>query len=177
MRETADQRQTARPHEEGKVYAQSRTIWRFAGLMVGGLMALGVGVIVGVHSGTAEAPQKGAFLTAAPILSTQHTVMEEPLVYPAGEAKMTAVVAILPPGAETGWHTHAVPTFGYILDGEITVDYGPKGTRTYRKGEALMEATGTPHNGRNTGTTAARLLAVFIGADDRPLTVPTEKPE
>jgi len=33
------------------------------------------------------------------------------------------------PGQQTGWHTHPVPLFGYILEGELTVDYGTKGQR------------------------------------------------
>ncbi len=69
------------------------------------------------------------------------------------------------PGEETGWHEHGVPMFGYILEGELTVDYGAEGTRVYRKGDAVIEAIDTAHNGRNTGSGVARILAVFMGAD------------
>jgi quercetin dioxygenase-like cupin family protein len=53
------------------------------------------------------------------------------------------------PGEQTGWHQHDVPMFCYMLEGEITVDYGKSGTRTYRKGDALMEAIDVVHDGRN----------------------------
>jgi quercetin dioxygenase-like cupin family protein len=61
--------------------------------------------------------------------------------------------------------------FGYMLEGEITVDYGAEGRRVYRKGDALIEAIDLAHNGRNTGAGLARILAVFMGAEGVPNTV------
>ena len=52
-----------------------------------------------------------------------------------------------------------------MLAGELTVDCGPDGSRTYREGDALIEAFRTRHNGRNTGAEEVRLLAVFMGAE------------
>jgi quercetin dioxygenase-like cupin family protein len=57
-----------------------------------------------------------------------------------------------------------VPLFAYILDGELTVDYGAHGRRTYRAGEAFMEAMAVTHFGVNTGREPVRLLAVYMGA-------------
>jgi quercetin dioxygenase-like cupin family protein len=56
-------------------------------------------------------------------------VTGEPIRYPSGAAKITAEEITLQPGQQTGWHTHPVPLFGYILEGELTVDYGAKGKR------------------------------------------------
>ena len=61
----------------------------------------------------------------------------------------------------------AVPllsTSTYILDGELTVDYGKHGKRTYLKGQTFMEAMNAPHVGINTGSEPVRLLAVYMGA-------------
>jgi quercetin dioxygenase-like cupin family protein len=113
----------------------------------------------------------------APLLSTGKTVLGQTFSYPTGApAKVTAVIVTMAPAEETGWHKHDVPMFGLILDGEITVDYGPAGRHIYRKGEAMVEAIGTAHNGRNTGNGNARILAVFIGADGVPNTVMLDKP-
>ena len=102
-------------------------------------------------------------------LASGRTIVDEPIAYPAAApAKVTASIVTFAPGDETGWHRHAVPTFGYILDGELTVDYGDKVRRTYHAGDAILEAMGTAHNGRNTGTTPMRILAVFMGADGLP---------
>ena len=93
-------------------------------------------------------------------------MLGQPISYPdEGPAKVTAAIVAMQPGEETGWHKHDVPLFGYILEGEVTVDYGAQGTRVYRAGDALMEAIDLPHNGRNTGKGVARMLAVFMGAE------------
>jgi len=124
-----------------------------------------------------------AFLVAGPdpgatreavtaLLSTGETVTGQPITYPTqAPAKITSAIVTMLPGEETGWHQHDVPMFGYILEGEVTVDYGGKGKRVYRQGDAVMEAVDTPHNGRNSGTVPARILAVFIGATGIPNTV------
>ena len=103
---------------------------------------------------------------AAPLLRTGTTVVGESVVYPTGApAQVTAAVVSLTPGEETGWHTHGMPVVGYMIEGELTVDYGEKGQRVYRAGDALMEAIAVAHNGRNTGSGPVRILAVFIGAE------------
>lgn len=102
---------------------------------------------------------------AAPLLSTGTTVIGEPLHYPtSGAAHVTAAIVTLAPGERTIMHKHGVPMFAYILDGEITVDYGKHGKRTYRKGQSLMEAMHVAHFGENTGKEPMRLIAVYIGA-------------
>ena len=71
-----------------------------------------------------------------------------------------------------GGIVHPVPVFGYILAGELTVDYGPKGRHTYRTGDALVEAMNEAHNGRNTGAVPMRILAIVAGAEGIAATVP-----
>jgi quercetin dioxygenase-like cupin family protein len=127
------------------------------------LLALGILLSGGKPAATREA--------SSVLLDTGTTTLGQKLSYPAGAAHVTAVVVTMQPGETTGWHRHDVPMFGYMLDGEITVDYGKSGTRTYRQGDAVMEAVDVLHDGRNTGRTPARVLAVFLGADGVPNTV------
>ena len=102
--------------------------------------------------------------TVTPVLQTSQTIIGQPIAYPAGTAEVTAVIITIVPGGETGWHLHAVPLFGYMLEGQLTVDYGDKGTHTYAGGDALMEAMNWPHNGMNKGAVPVRILAVYAGA-------------
>ena len=44
--------------------------------------------------------------------------------------------------AEAVWEFDSV---AYILEGELTVDYGAHGTRTYKQGQSLMEAMSVAH--------------------------------
>jgi quercetin dioxygenase-like cupin family protein len=126
--------------------------WIFAGLA-------GAGLLIGA------AVAKTAYPSGDVLLSTADTVIGQPIIYPAGPAKVTSSIVTLEPGQATGWHRHDAPLVGYILDGEITVDYGPDGTRVYRAGDAFVEALGSAHNGINTGPDTVRMLAVSIGAE------------
>lgn len=109
---------------------------------------------------------------SVPLLSTGTTVMGETLHYPTnGPAHVTAAIVTLPPGGRTVLHKHGVPLFAYVLEGEITVDYGDRGKRTYRQGDALMEAMDTPHFGADAGPQPVRILTVYMGADGAPADV------
>ena len=102
--------------------------------------------------------------TVTPILQASQTIVGQPIAYPAGTAEVTAAIVTIPPGGETGWHLHAVPLFGYMLEGELTVDYGDKSKRSYAVGDALVEAINWPHNGMNNGAVPVRILTVYVGA-------------
>lgn len=102
-----------------------------------------------------------------PLLDTTTSNLGQPLVYPdQGAAQIKSLIVTLAPGEETGWHHHPVLTYGHILDGEVTVDYGAAGTKVYRKGDSFVEAFDIPHNGRNSGATDLSILVVFMGTTD-----------
>ena len=103
---------------------------------------------------------------AAPLLSTGVSIVGETLQYPAGKpAHVTASIINLAPGQKTIVHRHGVPLFAYMLQGELTVDYGAHGKRVYRAGEAFMEAMAVEHFGANDGSEPVRILAVYMGAE------------
>lgn len=101
-----------------------------------------------------------------PLVDAGETVIGEAVRYPEGApARIESLIVTMEPGEATGWHKHGVPTYGYILEGELTVDYGAHGTRVYKAGTAFLEAIDGWHDGRNTGTGPARVLVVFMGAE------------
>jgi quercetin dioxygenase-like cupin family protein len=126
---------------------------------------------------TAPPPASSYQNLLTPLLATGKTIIGETIAYPAGPAKVTAAIVIVPPGKETGWHIHQVPLFALILDGELTVDYGSKGVKTYRTGDSLLEAMNWPHNGMNKGAVPVRLLAVYMGAEGIPTATPAKGAE
>jgi quercetin dioxygenase-like cupin family protein len=111
-----------------------------------------------------------------PLLQSGTDILGAPLAYPAGTPNVTAAIVTLPPGASTGWHTHEVPLYAYILTGELTVDYGDKGIKVYHAGDSVLEAMNWPHNGSNLGTVEVKLLAVYMGGSDRANTVKVTVP-
>jgi len=109
------------------------------------------------------------------LIETDETVLGQPFSYPTtGQAKITAAIVTLPPGASLPAHLHPVPLFAYILQGELLVDYGSEGQHLYRKGDAFVEAFNWPHSGRNAGKGKVKILVVYAGAVGVPNSVPVE---
>ena len=104
------------------------------------------------------------------------TVLGEPFSYPSTTSpQVSSSIVTLEPGAETGWHLHEAPMYAYILDGTLQVTYevnGSQVTKTYNKGEAIMEGLDTPHNGQNTSSGSVSILVVNMGSPELANTVP-----
>ena len=121
------------------------------------------------------APAREGGYPAVAVLSTSTSIVGEPLRYPTnGPAHITAAIVTIAPGDKTIVHKHGVPMFAYILQGELVVNYGADGTRTYRQGDALMEAMNVAHFGVNNGSRPARILAVYMGAQGAENVIPTK---
>jgi quercetin dioxygenase-like cupin family protein len=125
------------------------------------LLAVVLGLILtGSHAASEE------YQRVVPLLKDGKTVLGQPLVYPTdGPPQIHSVVVTMLPGEETGLHTHPYPTYGFILDGELTVSYPGGVEKVYKQGEAVMEAVDTLHNGKNNGTEPVRVLVVFMGVE------------
>ena len=109
---------------------------------------------------------------ATPILKTTTTAAGQPIVYPKTEnPEVTALLVEIPPGAETGWHRHPFPCYGYILSGALTVEVEGGKTASYKAGDAIVESVGLLHNGKNTGTEPVKLVMFVTGEKDQPFTV------
>ena len=122
----------------------------------------------------AEEPVAAYQKLLTPLLVTGETMIGQPIAYPAGKAKVTAAMVVIAPGKETGWHTHAVPLFAYVLDGELTVDYGSKGVQGLQgRRQRLIEAMNWPHNGMNKGDRAGAASSPSTWA---PKAIPTATP-
>ncbi len=100
-----------------------------------------------------------------PLLDSGVNFVGEQVSYPKGVARIKSMLATMAPGQKTGWHKHGVPTYGYILEGQITVDYGDAGKTTYHAGEGVLEAMDYWHEGINDGDIPARVVVVFMGAE------------
>jgi quercetin dioxygenase-like cupin family protein len=110
---------------------------------------------------------------AVPLLSSSETVLGETIAYPTtGKAVISAMIVTLGPGERTVVHKHGVPLFAYVLEGEVTVDYGEHGTMTFKQGDSFLEAMNADHAGINNGGTPVRILAVYMGAEGSENVIP-----
>lgn len=121
-----------------------------------------------------SAAAKSGGYPAVPLLTTGKTVVGETIQYPKGRANVTAAIFTLEPGNKSMLHKHGVPLFAYILEGELTVDYGKHGKKTYKQGDAVMEAMNVAHFSTNAGAVPVKLLAVYMGSSRAKDVVPVK---
>ena len=114
-------------------------------------------------------------ITVTPLLKTQESWDGKPITYPDGKAEVTVVQVEIAPGGETGWHLHPVPSFGMVLEGEMTVELKSGETLSLKAGDPAIETVNVLHNGRNTGTVPVKLLVFYAGNTEAPLTIREEQ--
>ena len=112
------------------------------------------------------------------ILKTTTTTGNYPAKYLNSEKpEITAMKVEIKPGAETGWHSHPVPLYAYLLEGNLTVEVKGGNTYQFTAGDAILEVVNIPHNGKNLSTMPVVLIVFYTGGIGTPNTVmaPTDQ--
>lgn len=118
-----------------------------------------------------------AAVQVKPLLKTQATWAGQPFRFPADASEVQAMEITLAPGGETGWHTHPVASFAYVLEGELEINLEDGRQHRATSGEAVAEVMGLKHNGRNVGSGPVRLVVFYISEPDITLTEKAEAPK
>ena len=126
-------------------------------------MFLGVGLLLCGLSTTTFAIESGKGTQVTPLLKTTSAWNGKPIVWPQGEAELTALQVEIAPGAETAWHTHSVPSFAVMLEGVLEVRLADGRTKRLKAGDVLAEVVDTKHRGRNLGSTPVKLVVFYTG--------------
>lgn len=116
------------------------------------------------------AAEYSSAVRVTPLLHTATTSTGQLIEYPRTDKPLiTTVLVEIPPGKETGWHTHPLPCVAYVLAGTITVEVKGGKTFTYHAGQAIAETVNTPHNGRNLGKETVKIVMTVIGEQGKPI--------
>ena len=108
-------------------------------------------------------------VSATVLKSSSVTGNGQRIVYPVTDkAEVTAMTVNLAPGAETGWHSHPIPVYAYVVEGKLDVELEGGQIITYRSGDAIIEVVNTLHNGSNQGPEDVRLVAFYTGVEGTP---------
>jgi quercetin dioxygenase-like cupin family protein len=97
-------------------------------------------------------------ITATKLFQSTVTAAGQPIVFPASNAEVTALMVDIPAGADTGWHRHPWPRYAYVVSGAVTVENEAGQRQTYRAGEFVVEQINIFHRGTTTEPT--RLLVI-----------------
>lgn len=106
------------------------------------------------------------------VLATATNMAEEPIAYPTGSAKVTAEMVSFEPGGHTALHTHPVPSFVYVLEGELEVRIEGQEPMRFTPGQAFVEPQDTSMQAFNVADGPTKLLVVYSGSEDGQNMVP-----
>lgn len=95
----------------------------------------------------------------------QHCRATFPLIGAHGSKELATVYFELEPGDNLGMHTDSAEELLVILDGEVVATIGNERAQVSKGGLALVPKM-IPHDLVNTGSTTARVLGVFGGANN-----------
>ena len=122
-------------------------------------------------AGAQDSPLPAGFKTQS-LLKSGQTRDKQPIVYPkTDKPEIISVIGIIEPGGRTPLHEHPVPTYVYILEGEVELQSHGGQPHRYKAGEAYIEALNHQHQLFNKGSVPVKVLVVFVGEEGKPTTV------
>jgi quercetin dioxygenase-like cupin family protein len=75
----------------------------------------------------------------------------------------------IPEGAAAGRHSHPGPEVGYIVRGDVAMEFDDRPTLTLHTGDPFLIPTSVTHNARNIGTVTTRMLSTYVVDETQPL--------
>jgi quercetin dioxygenase-like cupin family protein len=119
-------------------------------------------------------------LAAAGVIVAQTAALTRTMVTKAdvsvpGREAVVARVEIAP-GGVAGWHTHPGDEISYIMEGSATLMLAGQPPRQVSAGEGFVIPAGVVHNARNDGTSATKLVGVYVVEKGKPLASPASAP-
>lgn len=113
-----------------------------------------------------------AGVSRAEVLATASNMMNQPIAYPTGAAKVTAEMVTFEPAGHTALHQHPVPSFVHVLEGELEVRIEGQEPMRFTAGQAFVEPQDTTMQAFNVADGPTKLLVVYSGAEDGKNMVP-----
>ncbi len=111
-----------------------------------------------------------AMLLAKDLLKSQTSWDGGEIKYPAGQAEITSFILRLEEEGNPRFHCHPVPTFGYVLLGEVEIETRDGKKTILKQGESAIEVMRTVHRGRAIDG-PAEIVVFYAGAAGLPNTV------
>lgn len=131
------------------------------------IIALTSAVFSGIHAETVY----NAGVQSRTVLQATQDVVGQDITYPQVEhPEVTGLEVRIPSGQETGWHTHSMPGYAYVISGTVTMEYEKGITKQFKAGDAFAEVVNILHNGRNNGKENVVLVVFFTGEKGVPFT-------
>lgn len=83
--------------------------------------------------------------------------------------EIVQVLTEIPPGVESGWHTHPGEEVGFIVDGTVEMRFEDRPSLQLEAGDGFLIPPGTPHNAYDVGPAVGRMLSTYIVEIGKPI--------
>ena len=93
--------------------------------------------------------------------------------YPEGAAEPVVAKITIPAHKELTWHSHPMPSFAYVLSGEITVEDKDGNKKHFTAGEVMPETVNHAHRGL-VGDQPATFIVFYARTKGMPLSQPAK---
>lgn len=139
---------------------------RTASRFIGTLFFLAASSAVAIDHQPGPSPYADIVSIPIPLEMPSKTVLGQDYEFPTGTPLIKAFKITIEPGKKTTLHKHAIPLLAYVLSGELGVDYGSRGKRSYSPGQAYIEAIEWCHVGYGIGSKPVEVLGFYLGQQD-----------
>ena len=78
------------------------------------------------------------------------------------------------PGVASGRHTHPGEELAYVLEGQVEVTIDGKPAIVVKAGETFFIPSGAVHEGKNIGSTVAKVLGTYVVEKGKPVSSPAK---
>jgi quercetin dioxygenase-like cupin family protein len=78
-------------------------------------------------------------------------------------------LAEIPEGTASGRHSHPGPEVGYIVRGDVAMEFDDRPPLALHTGDPFLIPPGIVHNARNVGTVTTKMLSTYVVDDTQPL--------
>jgi quercetin dioxygenase-like cupin family protein len=112
-------------------------------------------------------PEPGPSRSAAPAAFKRTELQRFPSPVPGWEIVQS--LAEIPEGVASGRHSHPGPEVGYIVRGDVAMEFDDRPTLTLRAGDPFLIPAGVIHDARNIGTVTTKMLSTYVVDETQPL--------
>ncbi|MGV9914532.1 cupin domain-containing protein [Streptomyces tendae] len=135
------------------------------------LRAGGVAAAGALGAGVLPPASASAVPAGDPTSGVTRTLLQE---HPSPAAGWEAVQTLvrIPRRKESGRHSHPGIEVGYIIEGDVLMEFDDRPALRLRTGDPFFIPEGVIHNARNIGRVTTRMLSTYVVDETKPLVTP-----
>jgi quercetin dioxygenase-like cupin family protein len=122
-----------------------------------------------VFAAPAHTAYEGVEAKPINLIGNGKTIIGQPYTLPAANQDLKPFNVTIGVGKSTDIHKHSVAVLVYVISGEMEINYGSKGKRVVKTGDAFVEAINWCHQARSSGGKPVNALVFYFHTEGKDL--------